>query len=204
MTSHRRSGRSPNTMCTPLDLARRIYDREWCSGTFPQHLVLHLTHGWVISTPQFFMMGRPVLHTAPESLILDIAHKFDDPDAWLVWAAAGTHPRELIRHMPFPLPHIGWQKRNRLRWYALGDLGTRLSPQGRGCTVGGLSDDQQPRACRCGRTSACAAASVLTVIDPSAPASCGCGTIRQYAESHGPWLAAHRPDVHDPRAAGNS
>lgn len=123
---------------TPLELAEEIYEKEWCERTFPQDLCLHLRYGWVLSSPSFFMMGRPVLHTAPESLILNPTYRFNAPDAWLVWVAAGPHPRDLYRHMPFPLPYLGWQKRNRLRWYP-----TRAF-QGWECSAANsVSDDQQ-------------------------------------------------------------
>lgn len=62
-------------------------------------------------------MARPVCSTADESLILDPWHSFaqDEQDAWLIWLAAG----ELVPFLalfPYPLPLIGWQKRNRLRF----------------------------------------------------------------------------------------
>lgn len=69
---------------------------------FPTILDHYFTHGYVIKAPTYFMLaGR-------------------DPqraDAWLVWWAE-MHPvtktgymlRQLLRHMPHPLPFIGWAR----------------------------------------------------------------------------------------------
>jgi hypothetical protein len=183
---------------TPLDLAQRIYETEWCARTFPQDLCLHLRHGWVLSSPSFFMMGRPVLHTAPESLILDPTHRFDNADAWLVWVAAGSHPRELIRHMPFQLPYLGWQKRNRLRWYA-----TRAFQGREQRSAGSVPDDQQSGA-RCSVGDRCASEEFTIGAsrngNPDAPAQRECCSESRHSSSCG-GESTPRSDVHDPCAA---
>jgi hypothetical protein len=100
-------------MSTPLELAQKHYDQDPGPRTFPQDLVLHLKFGHVISSPTIFLMGRPVCRLADPHLILDPSFVFINPDAWFVWIAAGATPYECLRQMPFYLPWVGWQRRNK-------------------------------------------------------------------------------------------
>jgi len=102
---------------TPVELAAGVYQREWCASTFREDLEAHLLTGYVHSTPEAFVMARPVCSTDDEAIILDPWHTFErgECDAWLIWLAAGDL-RSLLGLFPFPLPLIGWQKRNKLRW----------------------------------------------------------------------------------------
>ena len=110
---------------TPLDMAQLVYEYEHCTRTFPQDLALHLRHGWVISTPTMFLMGRPVERFADPAEILNPAHRFDNPDTWLVWLAAGAPPWECIKHMPHFLQYVGWERHNKLRFYNTNLLSSR-------------------------------------------------------------------------------
>jgi hypothetical protein len=101
---------------TPVELAARVYEREECTTTFRNDLEAHLLNGYVFSTPEGFVMARPVSILANEALILDPWHKFETPDAWLIWLGAGNLS-PFLDMFPFPLPFLGWQKRNRLRFY---------------------------------------------------------------------------------------
>lgn len=105
---------------TPVEQAAAVYEREWCAGSFREDLEAHLLHGYVHSTPQAFVMARPVDSRAEEALILDPWHAFPraQQDAWLIWLAAGDLA-PFLRLFPYELPRLGWQKRNRLRWHEL-------------------------------------------------------------------------------------
>ncbi len=107
---------------TPFKQAMEIYSREFCKRTFLEDFTLHLTHGYVISLPDRFLMGRPVRKDATYEQLIDITHRFNEPDAWFVWAAAGCHPYHLLKSLPFNLQFIGWERRNRPRFYKLIDL----------------------------------------------------------------------------------
>ena len=102
---------------TPVERAAQVYQREECASTFQRDLEAHLLNGYVISTPQAFAMGRAVNSKADEALILDPWHSFksEDCDAWLIWLAAGDLP-SLLHCFPHPLPLIGYQMRNILRF----------------------------------------------------------------------------------------
>lgn len=103
---------------TPVEQAAAVYEREWCAASFREDLEAHLLGGYVHSTPAAFVMARPVCSTAAEGLILDPWHAFEPAacDAWLIWLAAGD-VAGLLALFPRRLPLLGWQKRNRLRFY---------------------------------------------------------------------------------------
>lgn len=102
---------------TPVERAAEVYRREECSGTFQSDLEAHLLNGYVHSTPDGFVMARPVNSRAGEALILEPQHSFprEDQDAWLIWLAAGNLA-PFLALFPYELPLIGWQKRNKLRF----------------------------------------------------------------------------------------
>lgn len=102
----------------PMEQAMQVYATEPCRSTFPQDLTLHLRHGYVMSNPTFFLMGRPVDSRAPAEFILDIAYQFDRPDAWFVWLAAGISPMRMLEAMPYWLPTVGWERGNKIRFYS--------------------------------------------------------------------------------------
>ncbi|HYF36780.1 MAG TPA: hypothetical protein VD994_15905 [Prosthecobacter sp.] len=112
---------------TPFHAAQQVYQRELCARDFWTDLHLHLTHGYVFSTPTAFLMGRPVERMAPHHQITNPAHHFQSPDAWLVYLAAGDGIREFFRYEPFPLPYFGWERNNKLRFYERNKLLTKLT-----------------------------------------------------------------------------
>jgi hypothetical protein len=104
----------------PIVNAQRV-----CQGgtkrPFAIDLRLHLMHGYVISTPVLFAMGRPIRHDAPMGEVLDITQQFEDPDCWFIWSAAGVLS-ELVYQLPFELPLIAFHRAgrgDRLRFYQL-------------------------------------------------------------------------------------
>ncbi len=112
---------------TPFEQAAQVYEREPCARTFATDLFLHLRNGYVLSTPTFFVMARPVNSEAAASLVVDPAHVFTlaECDAWLIYLMAGDMA-EAWGHFPFPLPKIGFERGNRLRYYGFQFLQSRL------------------------------------------------------------------------------
>lgn len=102
-----------------IDLARSIWLLESCARPFELDLLLHLRHGYVFSTPRSFVMGRPVRRNATREEIVDPSHCFGpEADAWLVYCAAGTAGMAwFLDQEPYPLPYIGWERDNKLRFY---------------------------------------------------------------------------------------
>lgn len=87
---------------------------------------IHLDCGFVFSTPDFFVMGRPVRKYAPLEQILDVTHHFDPAtcDTWYVFQMAGDI-RKVWSILPQELPWVCWHREGdlepdgteRLRFY---------------------------------------------------------------------------------------
>lgn len=111
---------------TPAERIHALYsDTE---RSFRGDLEQHLLNGYVFSTPEFFLMGRPVDSKASMEEINDPSVVFprDRQDCWVVYAYAdimGNSVRGLVKNvltmMPYPLPLVCWQRKrhDRLRFY---------------------------------------------------------------------------------------
>lgn len=104
----------------PFDLAASIYESEPCANTFEHDLIAHMRSGYVFSTPESFIMGRPVWREAPPVELYDIEYAFPRviQDAWFVWAYAGDIAHAL-RFLPYRLPWVIFQRKNELRTYPM-------------------------------------------------------------------------------------
>jgi hypothetical protein len=114
---------------TPVELAAAVYEREPCARTFREDLEAHLRRGWVYGRPDFFAMGRPVDSKAERGDIVNPWVQFASPDAWLVYLMAGDWRRALSL-LPYPLPLIGWERGNILRFWSLHSLQRRVKTAG--------------------------------------------------------------------------
>jgi hypothetical protein len=113
---------------TPFEQAIAIYDSEPCFRTFDEDLRLHLRHGFVFSTPEFFVMGRPtpapwVDDGAIDSMICDPAVTWPkhSQQCWHVHVMAGDMAKAW-GILPWPLPYVSFQRKNELRFYRLDAL----------------------------------------------------------------------------------
>ncbi len=105
---------------SPIEEAAAIYEREPCKRTFQEDLASHLLGGYVFSSPDLFLMGRPIDSDAPYEQITDPCYKFDRCNSWLVYLAVCRRTSfldKLFRYEPYPLPFIGFERRNKLRFY---------------------------------------------------------------------------------------
>lgn len=103
----------------PSEVAASLYGPDGIPGSFRDDLNAHLHHGFVVSTPDAFAMGRPVARVAPHRLHADPWFEFppESCDAWMIWLAAGE-VGDLWRLFPYELPWVGWARRQgNLRWY---------------------------------------------------------------------------------------
>jgi len=107
----------------PIDHARRIYEREPCANSFEVDLQLHLANGFVFSTPAFFIMGRPVPRGAYEDDIVNPAVVWSPElcDCWHVHVLAGDAGKAWSI-LPWPLPWLGFERNNELRFYPMADM----------------------------------------------------------------------------------
>lgn len=101
-----------------MELAAAVYTQEPCVRTFREDLEAHLLNGYVFSTPGSFVMGRPVCSMAAREDIVNPWVRFDkaESDAWLVYLMAGDLA-EAVRLLPYPLPRVGWERGNVLRFW---------------------------------------------------------------------------------------
>lgn len=111
---------------SPVELAAQVYQREPCARTFKEDLEAHLLHGWVVSTPTAFAMGRIVDSKAEIEDLVNPWVTFELGDTWLIYLTAGNL-REALDFLPFELPYIAWEKRNVLRLHSLAALRRKLS-----------------------------------------------------------------------------
>lgn len=103
--------------------------------TFSEDLQAHLVNGFVFSTPEMFLMFRPVRSTADPAEINDPRHHFkrSECDSWYIYAyatARKTSPqslvKKLLRYQPYALPLVAWEKARdqRLRFHSIKKLAT--------------------------------------------------------------------------------
>lgn len=103
---------------TPYEQARDVYTKEPCARTFDQDLQLHLAHGFVFSTPEFFIMGRAVFSKGTREMLVDPRVRFtpDICDAWMIYLMAGDCTKAWSI-MPWRLPRFVFERKNELRVY---------------------------------------------------------------------------------------
>lgn len=94
-------------------------------------LEAHLVTGFVFSTPDFFVMGRPVIRMAPRPLLLDPWRAFprEGCDCWMVWLAAGDLGKAWSI-LPWPLPWLGFERGMELRFVPAGAIKRLSLPSG--------------------------------------------------------------------------
>lgn len=102
-------------MTTPVDQILAIYARRMPGENFWADVLAYLEVGaLVVSTPTHFLMARPIERADPRPW--DHYAKYDKPDTWLVWAAAGPGAVSVktfcLRHMPYPLTWAAWARRD--------------------------------------------------------------------------------------------
>lgn len=135
---------------TPAQQAAEVYKREECPRSFMEDVRAHLANGYVISTPDFFAMGRPVDSTADHAKIINPWHTFPRNrwDCWFVYLVAGDM-QQAWTCFPFPLEKIAFEKRNKIRYHCFQLLESHLlGNQKEGSASNPLktkSNDRRPR-----------------------------------------------------------
>ena len=111
-------------MQNPFDQIAALYDRYPQPRTFDEDIAAHISTGYLISTPEYFLMGRAVSKHAASHLIADPWYAFprDQQDTWLVYAYSG-YSRNFLAFIPYPLKWVAWQRRGRsLRFHELSKI----------------------------------------------------------------------------------
>jgi hypothetical protein len=108
---------------SPWERARGVYADGKSPRTFEWDLILHFEHGFVFSTPEVFVMGRPVRSSAPAADILNPDKNWPraECDCWHVWLCAGD-VRGALRLMPWPLPLASFERGGEVRFASIGRI----------------------------------------------------------------------------------
>ena len=101
---------------TFFEKAAAVYQKETCQRTFSEDLEWHFINGYVFSTPDCFIMGRPVDRKAHRKLIVTPWHVFKTYDTWFIYLASG-YLSEFFKFEPFELPYVCWERENQLVFY---------------------------------------------------------------------------------------
>ncbi len=93
----------------PYDRILAAYPNE--QGEFKECVEYHERHGFVFATPDYFVMGRPVVMMARADQICDYTCEFPAQgcDCWYIHAMAG-HLAQVWDVLPWELPWIAWQR----------------------------------------------------------------------------------------------
>ena len=114
---------------TPYDQAAQVYEQEECVHTFLEDLEYYHRYGYVFSTPDYFVMGRPVCRDwPPEWIVNPIDHHADiqcdlineltlPPNLWHIALMSGD-TFNVWETLPYRLPGISIEKRNKLKFYS--------------------------------------------------------------------------------------
>lgn len=109
-----------DTCSAPIVRAKNVYGKEQGPRSFAEDLCLHLENpkAIVVSTPDLFLMARPVHTCWDYGDIVDPRSYAEYPDAWWIHCLAGD-PRSamLLEHQP--LPYVGWERNNVPKFYEL-------------------------------------------------------------------------------------
>lgn len=114
---------------TPREKAASLYHLWHQPRDFEEDIRIHRTTGYIIETPEAFLMGRAVDSHAPEEFIKSPRVIFGKTvaDAWFIWIYVGDI-RKIEKLAPYPLPWVGWSRRNRsIRWYDFRIFGDKIN-----------------------------------------------------------------------------
>ena len=68
--------------------------------------------GYIILTPEVYILARPVRHDWPADKIANaaISEPKETADCWFIWLLCGSL-REAVKHLPYRLPWFGFAQR---------------------------------------------------------------------------------------------
>ena len=115
------------TRMTPSQIAYKYYEKEH-GNIFHQVLDLHLLNGYVHSTPDYFIMARPVNMRAPKADIINPHFIFQNNEwnCWFVYFYTGNI-KNVFTNMPFSLRYCSFEHRNKLKVHSLAKYQTKLN-----------------------------------------------------------------------------
>jgi len=102
----------------PIEQVRRLY-RLHPGMIFDQDLAAHFERGYVVSTPQAFVMARPVRRDWKPGRLNDPwdVEPLESADCWFLWVLAGDLS-VAARWLPQALPWLGFARRGKAARFA--------------------------------------------------------------------------------------
>ena len=99
---------------TPFEQAA-LWHAKHCPGSaFAEVVEAHFQTGYVVGTPEVFLLGRRIDRTWPDEWVNDPWRAAPDGDCWHVWLWAGT-VRDWSAMVPYPLPWLSWHRGEKRR-----------------------------------------------------------------------------------------
>lgn len=98
---------------SPFAQAAECHARLGCGMEFWEVIEAHAQVGYVVMTPELFMLGRRVDRDWGEDERLDPWVTAETGDCWHVWLLAGDW-RCWERFLPYPLEWVSMHRRGRL------------------------------------------------------------------------------------------
>lgn len=107
----------------PVVRAKALYAQEICARNFEEDLYLHLnTPGCIVfKDEESLALLRPVSCVCSYRQLVDPTYISAVPDAWWIYLLVGDFPR-LLELLPNRFDLIGWERKNRPRFYELSKL----------------------------------------------------------------------------------
>ena len=100
-----------------------------CPETHFREIVeAHFQSGYVISTPELFILARRIKVDWQEARILDPWQYHPEGDAWHIWLFAGSLPA-IPAIIPYRLPYVTFHRGDRLSIHGMDTLLRCLSRQ---------------------------------------------------------------------------
>jgi hypothetical protein len=95
----------------PIWIAKEAYERDEHRYSWRELLEAHMSQGYCISMPDYFIMARPVIKGADEELVIDPHYEFDLAlcNCWYVWTAAGDALPSLWSSTPHEFDWVAFQ-----------------------------------------------------------------------------------------------
>ena len=110
-------------MMTPYEQAKAVYLSEPCARTFEQDLQYHLHTGYVVNTPDYFIMGRMVQTRHGNDIIRNPAiwTRSDLCNCFHIYLAAGVMAKFWEHASPeiLAMEFVSWERKNVLRIYPM-------------------------------------------------------------------------------------
>jgi hypothetical protein len=114
----------------PVVIAAKLAKER--GADFQEELEAFLLKGFVLATPDAFLMGRPVPKGFEIQSVWDNLPEGQEVNSWLVWCGCGNAGR-LLAMAPFELPWIGWVRQGRdwreTHWVSTARLRARFRPK---------------------------------------------------------------------------